>query len=81
MEVYSSIRSNIFTSYIHYAHKKDKKHQNEKCQVTFNLHLFISHDITHQHTYFIKSTRQISPHYAFLYFTNAIAYRHYIKHI
>ena len=57
MEVYSSLRTDKFTSNKHYAHKKDKKHQNEKCHVTFNLHIFISQGITHQQTYFIKSTR------------------------
>ena len=56
MEVYSFIRTDKFTSNLLYAHKKDKKHQNEKCHVTFNLHLFISQDITHHLTYFIKST-------------------------
>ena len=29
MAVYSSIKTNKFTSNIHYVHKKDKKHYNE----------------------------------------------------
>ena len=47
MEVYSSVRTDKFTSNIHYAHKKIKNTKMKKCHVTFNSHLFISHDITH----------------------------------
>ena len=72
MEIYSSIMTNKFINNVHYARKKDKKNKNEKYHVTFNLHLFISHDITHQHIYFIKSTRQISPYYTF-----PILYKYY----
>ena len=65
MEVHSSIRTNKCTSNIHYAHKKD---------ATFNLLLFISHDITRSSTYLFHKIecRQISPYCTFPYFTNII---------